>query len=104
MITLYVRPGIPISSSQIDEVLQKNLANPLIDRIVLFCSPNQDVPPLGSKISVNCLFDNGPTFREYFDYINTQTTSPYDIHIIAKAEVSFEESLLLVVDAHLENT
>lgn len=90
MITLYTsyyRDKSDIRQAELDFCLQKNIDNPLIDRIVLFAEAE---PPQSPKIEI--VSNKRPQYRDFFNLI-CERANQHDISIIANSDIYFDGSL-----------
>ena len=71
---------------EIDYCLEKNLANPLIDLVVIF---NQ-FKEIDHPKAINKMVKNRPTYQDFF---NATTKCPNSINIIANSDIFFDETL-----------
>ena len=93
-VSLFVSYWQPNNKERRDELnfcIQKNINNPIINKIYAFCEePN--LVPLHPKIK-EIRMERRPTFKEYFDKINEMHS---EISIIANADIYFDESLAYI--------
>jgi len=71
----YYEDKNPIRKKEIDFCLQKNLANPHLQTIIIDSA-------------------NKPTYRDFFQKIN-ETTTPEDVNIICNSDIFFDETIIL---------
>jgi len=94
MITLYTsyyKDKSEIRQKELDYCLQQNIANPLIDRIMLFCDGIEIDNP---KVCI--LGTHRPTYRDFFNAINKHSQNEQEISIIANTDIYFDASLSLI--------
>lgn len=70
---------------EIDKTLEKNLANPLIDRVICF----DETPFLADNKLIKGP-SGRPTYQTFFDYSKNY---PHDINIIANSDIYFDKSI-----------
>ena len=70
--------------------LTQNINNPLIDNVYLIVEGEAKLPISDKLIIINA---NRPTYRNFFDLVNTTVTGPNDISIIANTDIYFDSSL-----------
>lgn len=90
MITLYTsyyKDNSAIRQAELEFCLQKNIDNPLIDKIVLIC---EEEPPQHPKI--HPLFEGRPTYKRFYDLIRIYA-SHSDISIVANSDIYFDDTL-----------
>jgi hypothetical protein len=79
----------PERRAELARALEANLANPMIDRVVVLAEA--PLPRVDPKLIV-VPTHRRPTFRRYFEVVNA-TTSAADLSIVANSDVYFDESL-----------
>lgn len=110
--TLFVNhytPSHPARRAEIDDALRRNLDSPQIDRVVVLAQSRPDQragleSPKAVWVDVDCSNNpyERPTYRDYFEFVNRFTTTPYDLNIVANADIYFDDSLGLLREKDLE--
>lgn len=91
MVTLYTsyyQDPNPKRQKELDYCLQKNLENPMIDRIMLYVEGDFVPHP-----KVTILGNHRPTYRQFFDAINEHTRHEFEISILANTDIYFDSTL-----------
>lgn len=88
--TSFYQDKSPIRQKELLYCLKQNINNPLIDNIYLIVE-NEVKLPLSDKLIV--INQPRPTYRNFFDLVNSTVTSPNDISIISNTDIYFDESL-----------
>lgn len=97
----YYQDKNPERQKELDECLQRNIDNPLIDRIYIFLDSSVSLMEFkkitGEKIWIlqPFLSDERPTFKLFFERIN-QSSPEGSINIISNSDIYFDETLELV--------
>jgi hypothetical protein len=96
---------------EIDACLRKNLENPFLDRIVIVdhSAPEHSRSLDHAKIdwvNLDCRARpcGRPTYEDWFRLANEHCQSPYDLSIVANADIYFDETLGLVKAWDLSDT
>ena len=84
------------------QCLEHNIANPAIREIVVF-NEGSSLAQLGSKKIVEIKIDKRPTYQDFINYINTNS-SPDDIHIIANTDIYFDKNIEVLKHINLKDT
>ncbi|MBS0205274.1 MAG: class I SAM-dependent methyltransferase [Planctomycetes bacterium] len=110
--TLYVNHWTPPTGErrrEIDECLKRNVDCPSIDRIVLLAQSTTehraDVAPSPKLVWVD--LPSGLERARYSDFflaVNSCTTTPWDLNIVANSDVFFDESLDVLKSCDLFGT
>lgn len=107
--TLYVSHWTPPTDDrrrEIDECLRRNIDCPAIDRIVLLAQSTEDhrasVPQSSKLVWLELPPDvQRPRYSDFFQAVNSYTTTPWDLNIVANADVFFDETLNLLKPLNL---
>lgn len=109
-VTLYINyytSILPRRQKELDECLQRNDSSPQISRIIALT--NETVFPKTTKVtwirgdySKNKY--NRPTLQDYFNAVNQHVSSPYEISIVANADLFFNETLDPILDYNFYDT
>jgi len=84
------------------QCIEYNIANPAIREIVVF-NEGSSLAQLGSKKIVEIKIDKRPTYQDFINYINTNS-SPDDIHIIANTDIYFDKNIEVLKHINLKDT
>jgi len=98
LITNWYADPFPERAMEIAHCLTNNLANAVIDRVLLWCNSDRFV---GGKITAATRSDRRPDFRDLFDLANSHS-GPDDLNVIANADIILEESGLRFADRFLK--
>jgi hypothetical protein len=91
IITSYYISDSSERQMELDTCLLKNINNSQIDKIILFTN---EIPKFHSE-KIVCVFGNDrPTYKEYFNYINSNY--PNDYNIVCNSDIYFEDLSYLV--------
>ena len=104
LFTSYWLTNNKIRQAEIDDTLERNIANPLIDRIFLYLDDNY-IPPILRRPKV-MIIDRGfrPTYKNYIDYINAHALCVNSYNMIANGDIYFDDTLKHLKKINMENT
>jgi len=104
LFTSYWVTNNKIRQAEIDDTLERNIANPLIDRIFLYLDDNY-IPPILRRPKV-MIIDRGfrPTYKNYIDYINAHALCVNSYNMIANGDIYFDDTLKHLKKINMENT
>jgi len=83
---------------ELEKCLRSNIANPLIDKVYVFCNEQDRDLVLGfpdlHKVGL-IIREDRPTYGEMFDEINSRTRE-FEVNILSNTDIYFDESLIHV--------
>lgn len=92
MITLYTsyyKDKSPVRQAELDYCWERNINNPLIDRVMVFAEDDPSVT--NSKVFI--VGHERPTYQNKFNAINQLCQNALEISIIANTDIYFDETL-----------
>ena len=104
LFTSYWVTNNKIRQAEIDDTLERNIANPLIDRIFLYLDDNY-LPPLLRRPKIS-IIDRGfrPTYKNYINFINGHALCAHSYNMIANGDIYFDDTLKHLKKINMENT
>ena len=92
----YFRTGDQQRDNELSECLQRNVSNPLIDKVFMIIEGDVDGKPHSLNEKVKWLYVRvRPTYNVLFDLVR-QNSDANDINIIANSDIYFDETLAAV--------
>lgn len=88
--TSFYQDKNPVRQKELLYCLIKNIENPLIDNIYLLVEGQVELPKSDKLIIVN---SKRPTYRDFFDFVNSTVLSANQISIIANTDIYFNHTL-----------
>jgi len=102
MITQYYRPEKPVRAKEIRVCLQKNLACPLIDKMVLLTESDLSADFKGAEKVQQTIIGKRLTYADVLRWIY-ENAPPNVICVFANADIFLDESWAAIYETNLEN-